>query len=398
MKFKNYKYIKIFCFICIFVALALPILKYFYGLEVNVGVSAPRSSTSTNTTTNVNGTTSTTTNTTSPNISNIFPLNYNFGLAMGDSLFSKNHDEVVSELDDISSMNVGWVRIDMDWSEIQPDNSRTFKWAPLDRIVYTANARGIKVLPILAYTPSWARVSDCNSVKCEPQDPDAFAKFASAAAERYSPKGIHAWEIWNEPNLVGFWKPAPNEAHYAKLLKAASVAIKDIDPSSTIITGGLASAGAGTNSIPPITFLSGIYENGAGPYFDVVGYHSYTFPVLPSNDRHVNSWREIEDTDPSLRSVMADHEDSSKKIWITEIGAPTGGPVKVTEKWQSETFIDALNLSEQAPWIGPLFWYSYKDIGINQDSNENFFGILRFDGSAKPVYNEIKDAAQGKPL
>ena len=38
----------------------------------------------------------------------------------------------------------------------------------------------------------------------------------------------------------------------------------------------------------------------------------------------------------------------------------------------------------------PLFIYSYKDLGTSADTNENFFGIIRNDGTPKPAYAAIK--------
>src|SRR6202043_251802 len=119
-----------------------------------------------------------------------------------------------------------------------------------------ARSRNLTLLPILAYTPPWARPPGCATPKWAPADPNAFATFAAAAASRYAPMGIHTWEIWNEPNIVGFWQPTPNVTQYVNLLKATSKAIKAVDPQSFIVSGGLAPTGASNGNIPQLDFFS----------------------------------------------------------------------------------------------------------------------------------------------
>jgi polysaccharide biosynthesis protein PslG len=333
---------------------------------------------------------------------------YQFGIATGDTLPSMSNENLNKELNDIASLGIGWIRLDMAWNDVQSTNSSTFNWTNLDRIVAAANARRIKILPTLAYTPSWARSSGCStSPDCIPYDPTLFTPFVRAAVQRYAPKGITAWEIWNEPNITGSWKPTPDAAKYTIILKEAYTAIKSVEPSSTVISGGLSPAATGNNSISPIDFLTQMYADGAGPYFDAVGMHPYSYPAMPSYNASWNAWQQMSMTTPSLRSIMIANGDANKKIWMTEYGAPTGGPGilesstydtaftghpdHVTETLQSQMIAQAMTLDQSYPWAGPLFIYSYKDLGTSTSTIENYFGIIRFNGSVKPAYTTIKE-------
>ena len=60
--------------------------------------------------------------------------------------------------------------------------------------------------------------------------------FAAAVAQRYAPQGVQDFEIWNEPNNMVFWLPAPNPAAYVQLLQAADTDIKAVDPGAFVIT------------------------------------------------------------------------------------------------------------------------------------------------------------------
>lgn len=312
----------------------------------------------------------------------------------------------------LQALGITWIRYDFEWDQIQQKGKTTFDWAVTDKVVKAVLAHNMKLLPVVAYSPTWARSSACaGDYMCAPQNPADYAAFAAAAAARYAPQGIHQWEIWNEPNISGFWKPAPSVEQYSALLKAAYKAIKAVDPTAKVISGGLAPAATvAGRSFSPIDFLKGMYAQGDGAYFDALGFHPYSFPALPSYSASWNAWQQMANTSTSLRSTMAANGDANKQIWMTEYGAPTGGPGvlalsgvgnfagapdHVTSDLQAQMLSDALTiLPKDFPNDGPLFWYSYKDLGTSATSNENFFGFLNYDGSPKPSYTKLKQLLQ----
>jgi hypothetical protein len=331
-------------------------------------------------------------------------LGEGFGISFAGTLLPLSDAEVNARLADAASLGVKWIRIDVGWNDIQRRDQNTFNWSGIDRIVASANAHGLHVLGLLTNTPGWARIPDCGSTQCGPDDSafDAFANFAAAAATRYAPQGVHAWEIWNEPNIVLFWQPQPDVRAYTNLLKATYPAIKRADPNSIVISGGLSPAANTDSSITPYDFLARMYSDGAGGSFDAVGMHPYSYPATPALLETWNAWSQMASISKSLRSLMQANGDSGKQIWMTEYGAPTGGPGSlatmdnyrtigsanhVTEDLQAEMLRQAITLTPTYPWAGPLFWYSYKDMGTDTDTNENFFGLVRFDGSHKPAYD-----------
>ncbi|HSW79454.1 MAG TPA: cellulase family glycosylhydrolase [Candidatus Saccharimonadales bacterium] len=325
-----------------------------------------------------------------------------YGLALGDTMFWMNKSQVDHEMDTISKLGTIWIRVDLSWQDIQPDNATKYDWAGFDRIVTSANKHDIRVLPILAYTPKWARPQSCNySQQCVPANFDQFASFANKAVDRYSKQGVHTWEIWNEPNLGGSWKPEPNPKEYAKLLKVTYESIKKVDPNAKVISGGMGPLDQSPVSINQLNFLGGMYAAGAKLYFDALGYHPYSFPAPPNYVINWSSWSMMADLPNNLRRIMAANGDSSKQIWITEFGAPTNGPHglatttnynlnghpdHVNEALQAKTMELAVKQYQRTPWLGAYFWYDYQDLGTSKKTNENFFGLLRFDGSKKPAY------------
>ena len=311
-------------------------------------------------------------------------------------------------LDDVVQLGASWIRLDLAWDAVQPASSAGSEWSAFDGVVAAAGARHIGVVPILQYTPVWARPLTCSmSDHCPPADPNQFAAFAAAAASRYAPRGVHSWEIWNEPNTGGAWMPAPDPAAYAALVRAAAPAIKGADPAATVISGGLAPAATGGGDIAQLDFLSGFARAGGLGLVDAVGYHPYSSPVPSTYYDPGNAWQQMANTPTSLQSALAAFGKPGMKVWATEYGAPTNGPGvaatatdyrlsqspdHVDEALQAEMATQSVQLAKSSPLLAALFWYTQTDTGTDVSNRENFFGLRRFDGSAKPAYEAFRQA------
>ena len=351
------------------------------------GATTPTTSGGTTSPTTSGGTTTPTTNT-----RNAFGADV-FGVSTGGAIQNEDATTLGRDLDGIAGTRTRWVRVDINWAQIQGGGPSSYYWAAVDRVVQGATARGIKVLGTILYTPAWARPSG-TSASYGP-DPSQYAAFAATAARHYAAMGVHAYEIWNEPNNVAFWTPKPDPAAYTRMLKAAYAAIKGADAQATVVTGGTAPEPSDGTQVAPVDFLRGIYANGGGGSFDAVGHHPYCFPAYAGDPQSWSAWYQMYGTSPSLRSVMVANGDGAKKIWATEFGAPTNGPSGsqyVSEATQAQMLTGAYQLYSTYDWGGPLFFYQGRDQGTSTNSNENFFGFLRADFSAKPSYTAYQQA------
>jgi hypothetical protein len=325
-----------------------------------------------------------------------------YGLALGDTLMSLNQTQLSSEFAGISQLGVGWVRVDISWADIQPIGPSQYAWSKMDAIVSTAKTYHIKILGDIDYAPVWAMPSGCTfNEKCPPSNLSQFADFAASVASRYQSAGMQYWEIWNEENLGGFWTPAPSAAMYTQLLKLSYEAIKNVQPNATVLSGGLGDLDRSPYSVNQQTFLTEMYQDGAAPYFDALGFHAYSFPALPSYVALWSGWSMIDDIPDSIRAIMDANGDTKKQIWITEYGAPTDGPGAeatttdpnynnspdyVSQALQTEMLTQAVDQYKTTSYLGGFFWYSYKDLGTSTDTAENFFGLLNYNGMPKPAY------------
>ena len=192
---------------------------------------------------------------------------------------------------------IGNVRCDIDWVTWEADNAYPRFAAVLD----AAEREGVTVLPILGWAPR--RVLPIS----EHQDEfiAAFRPFVADVMRRFGPR-LPAIEVWNEPNLPGFWN-LPNPTNYFAVLKVAHDEIKTANTNALVCLGGVSDVG--------LSYIRALYKLGAAPYFDVVCCHPYTIPFAPEGTLDVKLGK--------LRALMTEFGDEKKPIWITEVGFPT---------------------------------------------------------------------------
>ena len=285
------------------------------------------------------------------------------------------------------------VRLDANWSWVQRFGPTKFDWTAMDQAVESARAAGMSVDLIIDGCPPWAALAG-TSGDAHPQPASAaqYATWAAEVAARYAPQGVGMFEIWNEQNSAIFWQPNPNPAAYTADLVAAYSAIKRVDPSAFVISGGLAPEVTDGTNISPIDFLKAMYADGAKGSFDALGYHPYSFPALPNTYETWSAWSQMAQTNPSIRSVMNSNGDSGKSIWITEFGAPSSGPGGVGQAAQATALTQAIAYAKNKSWIGALYIYSWQDNGTDPTNDQDWFGLLTAAGSQKLAYTAVVDA------
>ncbi len=207
---------------------------------------------------------------------------------------------------------ISWVRTDFEWFRCQSEKDGPFDFSLYDTVIDDARERGLAVLPIFWSPPKWAQpdlsgISGTRPFVVQPDAAflDAWRAFVREAALHFKGR-FSAIEIWNEENHPSFWLN-PDAAAYVSVLRAAYEEIKAVDPSVTVLLGGL----AGT----PLDYIEALYNAGAKDFFDAMNVHPYTWPNPPDG--------ELERQLRGLKETMAAHGDAGKPIWITEIGWPT---------------------------------------------------------------------------
>ena len=324
------------------------------------------------------------------NTAAIVPTNVTVGLADPMLGFLSDAD-LNRQLDLMVSIGVTSLRIDVPWVAVQPTRFGGYDWSKADRVINAAAARGIGVLGILGQPPAWAVASGTPELSGRPASATAFAQYARAVATRYRGK-ISAYEIWNEPNMLSFYKPHPDPVGYTALLRAAYPAIKAADRNAIVVGGVLAAAVDTAYSVDPVTFVQRMYTAGAKPYFDALSYHPYQHGLKfseggPWVDAPLNQGLRI-------RQLMIDYGDAGKKIWASEYGVPTALQDEAT---QAAFIADLISTWRTVDFTGPMFVYTMRDKLTGSTDPEDTFGIFRSDWTAKLAVDVIRQAVGGSP-
>lgn len=202
------------------------------------------------------------------------------------------------------------------WNKIEQTQG-VFDWTALDNFVSTHKAAGRKVIHTLFGTPSWAsaRPSEVcsyeNGAAAEPSNLTTWDSYCSACATRYQGQ-IDYYEIWNEPNLTGFY--TGTQTILSQMTRRANQIIKAIDPEAQIICPAVTSLQSGTgqtyftNMMAASDGASGNMSN----WTDVVGVHLY-----PNNTGGIASISTFLST---FKASLSGLGLSGKSIFNTEFG------------------------------------------------------------------------------
>jgi hypothetical protein len=193
----------------------------------------------------------------------------------------------------------------IEWRYIQPGSRRQWDWAETDRIVNAVEAAGLKLIVRVDGQPEWARADGIFPEHGPPDKMSEWAEFLEEMAGRYVGR-IHAYQVWNEPNLAREWGGVtPVAAEYATMLKTSYRVIKGNDPNVLVITAGLSPTtdDVSGQARPDVAYLQELYAAGAGDSFDMLGAHAAGFKAEPEADpAEVAANSDLTNGDPSSRT------------------------------------------------------------------------------------------------
>lgn len=294
---------------------------------------------------------------------------------------------------------VSWIREDFHWGafERSPGN---WDWSVGDQLMANAARAGINVLGVVAYSAEWAASGP--TIYHPPRDPKAYAKFCRALVERYGPNGrfwranpdlqprpLTALEIWNEPWLEFFWRPAPDPTAYARLVRAAARAIHAADPDVRVLASAdiFQMRSDTRESLDWFRLLLRADADTFRSLVDAYSVHPYTQARSPFDQDTPQRWRFDR---VLLTRDLAARADASHPIWITEFGWSThpGYEDKVSEAAQARYTGQALEVAVQE-WrdLVPVSFLFY----WGKPTNDTLGGYspFRTDGSPKPLWETL---------
>ncbi|MGD0829725.1 MAG: beta-xylosidase [Terracidiphilus sp.] len=290
------------------------------------------------------------------------------------------------------------------------DGKTVYNWSKIDKLYDDLLARHIKPFVELGFTPK-ALATSQNSIfywngNTSHPKPDGWRDLVDAFARhleaRYGKEEVRTWffEVWNEPNLSGFWEGGDQKAYF-ELFDLTSKTIKSIDPRLRV--GGPSTAGAAW--IPE--FLAHVKQSGAA--VDFVTTHTYGVQGGFLDEEGKSDTK----LDPSPCAIVCDVRRVREQITASPFPAL---PLYFSEWSTSYTPRDPVHDSYiSAPYMltklkasqgllqGMSYW-TYTDLfeepGPPTAAFQGGFGLLNPQGIRKPAYFAYKylHALQGDSL
>jgi len=290
------------------------------------------------------------------------------------------------------------------------DGKTVYNWSKIDQLYDDLLARHIRPFVELGFTPQALATSE-NSVfywhgNTSHPKPEAWHNLIDAfirhIEERYGKDEVRTWffEVWNEPNLSGFWEGADQKAYF-ELYDLTAKTIKSIDPAVRV--GGPSTAGAAW--VPE--FLAHVKQSGAA--VDFVTTHTYGVQGGFLDEDGKSDTK----LDPSPDAIIGDVRRVREQISASPF---PGLPLYFSEWSTSYTPRDSVHDSYiSAPYIlaklkasqgmvqGMSYW-TYTDLfeepGPPSAPFQGGFGLLNPQGIRKPAFFAYKylHALQGDSL
>ena len=290
------------------------------------------------------------------------------------------------------------------------DGKTVYDWTKIDLLYDDLLARHIKPFVELGFTPEAMKTSDNkifywqgNTSHPKPEAwRDLIDAFVRHIETRYGQDEVRSWffEVWNEPNLDGFWEKA-DQAAYFDLYDLTSKTIKAIDPALRV--GGPSTAGAAW--VPE--FLD--HVAGSGAAVDFVTTHTYGVNGGFLDEQGQSDTK----LDPSPEAIIGDVKRVRQQIAASKYPAL---PLYFTEWSTSYTDRDPVHDSYiSAPYLlsklkasegllqGMSYWvYSdlFEEPGPPPTPFHGGFGLMNREGIRKPAWFAYKylHALQGKAV
>jgi hypothetical protein len=253
------------------------------------------------------------------------------------------------------------------WNLIEPQPG-VFDFKRVDDVVAGATRNHAHVILILGAVPPWAFCKPQQAVKSGPSEPpcdlDAWRNYVRTVVRRYKNNGIEAYEPWNEPNNLSFYRGSI--ASLVEMNRIAYEVIKEEQPSAMVLTSGIAASEASWD------FLENYAKAGGLKYADILAEHFYVTPYPP--EAVLRKIRKAQDIVQRYRPGMP--------IWNTETGwpilnhdrnDPEEGPGwdwagKPIADQDSVAYVGRTYLLTWAAGVDRLYWFDWgaRDFALNE--------------------------------
>ena len=248
----------------------------------------------------------------------------------------------------------------VEWRQVETRPGH-YDWSRLDQIVTAAQAAHVKVTMVVAMTPHFYRKNPTKP----PHDLQHYRDFVKAMMQRYrnfnGKRGIDAYQVWNEANVVNFWTGTPKQM--AQLTQSLWKVRNHYDKGAKVIAPPMT-----TRFLAQLGWMQRYDKQKVGGrhvwrYYDTVALNLYpqaTYngrPGLPEDAMNLLALARKRLSDVGVPR--------SKPIWNTEVnyglqtGTKAGHRAKGIAAQRQASYVIRTFILNAAYGVKRVFWYRY---------------------------------------
>jgi polysaccharide biosynthesis protein PslG len=268
------------------------------------------------------------------------------------------------------------VRMDLGWGGTERKKGE-YDFSAFDRLAAALEKHKMRAVFILDYgNPLYAEPGDKQPFTSRVGTEEfraAFAKWAVAAVSHFKGRG-YLWEMWNEPNHTGFWKPKPDVEQYTALARATGEALRG---AGLLGPKGEAFIGPATSTID-LPFIEACCKAGLLEYWDAVSVHPYRQGGPES----------VEEEYRRLRMLIRQYAPKDKVIPVISGEWGYSAAWNDFDEDKQGKYLPRQLLTNMANDVALSIWYDWHDDGKDPKEPEHHFGLVRHEYRADrdPVY------------
>ena len=272
----------------------------------------------------------------------------------------------------------------------------TFDFSGIAHLYDALLAKGIRPLVELGFTPDALATSKQtifywagNTSHPQPEGWEQLMRaFIPFLQKRYGVEEVRRWyfEVWNEPNLDGFWEKADKPAYFDLYTRTARI-LKSIDPQLRV--GGPATAGAAwvdeflahcKATDAPVDFIATHSYGVDGGFLDEKGEEDRQ--LSPNPDSIIGDVKRVR------AQIEASHR-PGLPLFFTEWSTSYNPRDRVHDSYESPAWILAKLKGSQGLAQSMSYW-TYTDLfeepGPPDSAFHGGFGLMTKDGIRKPAW------------
>jgi polysaccharide biosynthesis protein PslG len=293
----------------------------------------------------------------------------------------------------LAESGASFVRVPINWTAVETQPGR-LDFGRVDVVAKQIAELGLQPLWVVTSSPCWAAELPCSrqrpALAPAEEHLDAYADFVAAVAERY-PDALGI-EVWNEPNIPNFWRPAPDAARYRELLSLTAARVHESGSDVPVVMAGPSPTSAEQVADDPMKiqfaeFIEQVMSGPDRPDVDAIGSHPYS--LLQRSADPIESTIALFDE----ARAAAERAAPGVPVWVTEVGLTTAGryPLSVAAQAEGLKRIITTLADDGVPVIAIHRFFDQADPPFEFEAG---FGVVEADQTTrKPSFCAVASAA-----